>query len=207
MQKNGVKPFGDLIRFSRTMTTIPLVPFLSRLWPHRRTRLKILHFVLFPLALWFTLLDAGDNLPMTAAVLRFTSTLALIFVIAATIMTFDAWINGMASRPGPKLPPWAKRVHWWMHRILLAMVAFVPLVGLAIGITASRQLWAGGIVPIGVPFSLPRLNFVLGEIHKWQFYALSALIAGHALFHIWRHVRLKDNALRIMAPKAWHRFL
>ena len=29
----------------------------------------------------------------------------------------------------------------------------------------------------------------------------------HALFHIWRHLRLGDNALRIMAPKRLHRYL
>jgi len=182
-------------------------PRLSLLWPHRRTRLKILHFVLFPLALFFTIFDAGDNLPATAGVLRFTSILALIFVTAATVMTFDAMLHGMASRPGPKLPPWARRVHWWLHRALVVMVALVPVLGLVIGLTASRQLWAGGIVPIGVPFSLPRLNYVVGEVHAVQFYLLSALIGAHVLFNLWRHYWLRDNALRIIAPKRWHKYL
>jgi cytochrome b561 len=189
------------------MTASPLLLSLRRYWPHRRTRLKILHWVLFPLAAWFTFLDPGDNLPMTPEVLRFTSILALIFVTAATWMTFDALINGMAGRPGPKLPPWARRVHWAMHRLLVAGAAFVALSGLALGITASRQLWAGGIVPIGIPLSMPELNHLIGVIHRWEFYGLSALITLHALFHIWRHYALRDNALRIMAPKRWHRFL
>lgn len=185
---------------------IPALP-LRRLWPHRRTRLKVLHAVVFPLALFFTLFDAGDNLPATSGVLRFTSILALIFSTAALIWMIDSLLNGMASRPGPKLPGWARRVHWWMHRALVAGLAFVALSGLALGITASRQLWAGGIVPLGIPLNMPDLNHLIGQIHAVEFYMLSALIGLHALFHIWRHVRLRDNALRIMAPKAWHKFL
>jgi superoxide oxidase len=193
------------------MSAAPLTPLLSRLlgllWPHRRTRLKVMHYVLIPLTLWFTILDPGDNLPATPDVLRFTSILALIFVTAANLMTWDALFNGMASRPGPKLPPWAKTAHWWMHRLLVVEVALVAFTGLLLGITASRQLWAGGIVPIGVPLSMPELNHAIGVFHRWQFYSLSVLMALHAAFHIWRHYALRDNALRIMAPKRWHKYL
>ena len=48
------------------------------------------------------------------------------------------------------------------------------------------------------------LNRLIGRIHSYEFYALSGLIAVHAAFHVWRHFWLRDNALRIMAPKwAW----
>jgi cytochrome b561 len=30
---------------------------------------------------------------------------------------------------------------------------------------------------------------------------------AHVGFHIWRHIKLRDNALRIMALKAFHRYL
>ena len=33
------------------------------------------------------------------------------------------------------------------------------------------------------------------------------VIILHAGFHIWRHARLRDNALRIMFPKVMHRYL
>lgn len=189
------------------MTALPnLRPFPIR-WPHRRLRLKVLHFTMAPLALWFTFLDPGDPLPSTFFWVRFQSVLALIFVIGAVFWTLDAGWNGMASRPGPKLPPWARRVHWWMHRMLIGGFALVALTGLGLGLTANRQLWAGGIVPIGVPLHLPEWNHLIGKIHKYEFYALSALIAAHALFHIWRHFHLRDNALRIMAPKRWHKYL
>jgi cytochrome b561 len=40
-----------------------------------------------------------------------------------------------------------------------------------------------------------------------RFYAIAILAIAHAGFHIWRHIKLRDNALRIMALKAFHRYL
>nr|WP_229666005.1 hypothetical protein [Wenxinia marina] len=77
----------------------------------------------------------------------------------------------------------------------------VALSGLGLGLTASRQLMAGGFVPVRVPLSMPQLNAWIGWVHGREFCALSALTAVHAAFHVWRHVRLRDNALRIMAPR------
>ncbi|WP_254796871.1 hypothetical protein [Sulfitobacter albidus] len=50
-------------------------------------------------------------------------------------------------------------------------------------------------------------NELIGTLHIYQFYLLGAVIAFHAGFHIWRHIALRDNALRIMAPRFLHRFL
>ena len=50
-------------------------------------------------------------------------------------------------------------------------------------------------------------NDIVGQIHIIEFYALGVVAAGHALFHIWRHYGLRDNALRIMVPKRLQRFL
>ena len=83
----------------------------------------------------------------------------------------------------------------------------MALTGFGLGLTASRQLWAGDIVPIAYPLNLPQWNDLIGHIHIIEFYTLAAIAILHAGFHIWRHVKLRDNALRIMAPKALHRFL
>ncbi len=53
----------------------------------------------------------------------------------------------------------------------------------------------------------PRLNSLVGIVHSIEFYGLAALALFHAGFHIWRHIKLRDNALRIMAPKVFHRYL
>ena len=51
------------------------------------------------------------------------------------------------------------------------------------------------------------LNEYVGDFHIIQFYTLAAIIAVHAVFHLWRHFRLRDNALRIMVPKTFHKWL
>ena len=68
-------------------------------------------------------------------------------------------------------------------------------------------LKAGGFLPIAPPLDMPLPNRIIGWLHTYQFYALGVVALVHAGFHTWRHVRLKDNALRIMAPRRLHRFL
>jgi cytochrome b561 len=40
-----------------------------------------------------------------------------------------------------------------------------------------------------------------------RFAAIAVLVIAHAGFHIWWHIKLRDNASRIMALKAFHRYL
>lgn len=54
---------------------------------------------------------------------------------------------------------------------------------------------------------MPMSNRIIGWLHTYQFYALGIVAIVHAGFHTWRHFYLRDNALRIMAPKRLHRFL
>ena len=66
----------------------------------------------------------------------------------------------------------------------------------------SQSTWRGQ--------SLRELDFrtaVAEEIHEITFDLLIIGIVVHALFHVWRHFRLKDNALKIMVPKSLHKWL
>lgn len=175
--------------------------------PARRTMLKAIHWTMVPLALWFTLVQPGDVAAIGPWAVELHSILGLIFVSGALIWWADYMRRGLASRPGPKLPPWARRVHRVLHRVMIWGLFGVALTGLGLGLTASRQLWAGGIVPIGVPLGMPRANDLIGLIHSIEFYILAGIIAFHAGFHTWRHVTLRDNALRIMAPRALYKYL
>jgi cytochrome b561 len=83
----------------------------------------------------------------------------------------------------------------------------VALGGFGLGLTSYIQLKAGLWLPIAPPMGWREANRLIGTLHIYQFYLLGIVIAGHAAFHIWRHIKLRDNALRIMAPKALHRFL
>ena len=78
--------------------------------------------------------------------------------------------------------------------------------GLA-GLTAAFPVRAFGVIPLSPGWGSDTLHGIAEEIHEFAFDALTVLIIAHAGFHIWRHLRLKDNALRIMTPKALHRYL
>lgn len=160
-----------------------------------------------PLFAWFVLVQPQDVSRIGPAAVRFHSVMGLIFVSAALLWTGIYLRRGLASRPGPKLRGWARRLHPLLHKTLIWGIFAVAVTGFFIGLTSAVQLWAGGIVPIARPLDLPQANDWIGVIHSIQFYALAAIAAFHAAFHIWRHIALGDNALRIMAPKALHRFL
>ncbi len=174
---------------------------------HRRTWLKWLHWSMLPLVLWFTFVQPDDIRPLGEEAFMFHSVLGLIFVSLALLWTADYMRRGLAGRPGPKLTGRLRTLHLLMHRTLIWGLFLVAFTGFLLGLTSTVLLWAGGIVPIAPPLGLPRANDLVGSVHAIEFYTLAALVAGHALFHIWRHFGLHDNALRIMVPRALHRFL
>jgi cytochrome b561 len=171
----------------------------------RRTVLKIMHWAMLPLTIWFVVMQPKDVAPL--GLFQFHSTLALIFVTITLIWTAMHLRKGLASRPGPKLPPWARTVHQALHKIIIWGLFGVAVTGFLIGLTSTVQLRAAGFLPFAPPMGWPEANRIVGMIHTVEFYILAAIIAFHAGFHIWRHLRLRDNALRIMAPKALHRWL
>lgn len=180
---------------------------LASLIPHRRTRLKILHWSVLPLLIWFFAVQPEDVRPIGQWAFQVHSVFGLIFVSLALLWTADYLRKGLASRPGPKLPHAARRIHQIMHHSIVWGLFGVALTGFLLGLTSNVLLWAGGILPIAPPLGLPHANDLVGRVHEVEFYLLAGLIAAHALFHIWRHFGLKDNALRIMAPKRLHKYL
>ena len=176
-------------------------------WPHRRRILKLVHWAMVPMFAWFILVQPADVARIGPLAVRFHSVMGLVFVSAALFWTGLYLRNGLLGRPGPKLTGWARWLHPILHKTLIWGIFGVALTGLLIGITSTVQLWAGGIVPIAVPLNMPRANDWVGTLHSIEFYGLALIAALHACFHIWRHVRLRDNALRIMVPKALYRFL
>lgn len=180
---------------------------IKQVIPARRTGLKMLHGAMIPLMIWFVIFQPSDVARMGRFWVRFHSVLGLIFVSLALMWFADYWRRGLASRPGPKLPPWAKSIHFWMHRVIIWGVFSVAVGGFLLGLSASRQLWAGNIVPVAVPMDLPEINDAVGVLHIFEFYLLGLIIVSHAGFHIWRHYWLRDNVLRIMAPKTLQKYL
>ncbi|MEL6958637.1 MAG: cytochrome B [Pseudomonadota bacterium] len=180
---------------------------LTKHLPHRRTAMKWLHWGIIPFFIWFIFADPDALRRMGPRVFQFHSMMGLIFVSIALIWTGLTLRRGLLSRPGPKLTGWARWVHRPLHLTLVWGLFLVAFGGLLLGLTASFQMMAGGIVPIGVPLNMPRAHHIIGELHTLQFYVLAGIVLFHAGFHIWRHIKLRDNALRIMAPRVFHRYL
>ena len=175
--------------------------------PTRRTALKWLHWTMVPLFIWFLLVQPDDVTPFGPRAFQAHSILALIFVSLSLAWFADLLRRGLASRPGPKLRGWLRHLHRWLHLVLIWGLFLVALTGFLLGLTSATLLKAGGFLPIAPPMGWHAANQIVGQFHIIEFYALGGVVALHAGFHIWRHVRLHDNALRIMAPKRLHRFL
>lgn len=173
----------------------------------RRTWLKVLHWVTLPLFVWFVLVQPRDVARWGDWAVTLHSVLGLVFVSLALLWTLSLIRQGLASRPGPKLTGWARAVHRPLHLTIVWGLFGVALTGFLLGLTASRILFAGTILPIAPPLGLDGANHWVGLLHTVEFYGLAVIVAGHAAYHIWRHYALRDNALRIMAPKALQRFL
>lgn len=180
---------------------------IIRSLPHRRAWLKFSHALMIPLLVWFIFVTPDDVLPFGPAAFQAHSLLALVFVTISLIWYGDYLRRGLAGRPGPKLGPKARQFHRILHIVMIWGLFGVAVTGFLIGLTASRLLKAGGILPIAPPLGLPQAHEIIGKIHIYEFYLLGVIVIVHAGFHIWRHVRLRDNALRIMAPRILHKIL
>lgn len=190
------------------MTSAPsLRRRLTARLPARRTRLKLLHGVMIPLFIWFLLVTPEVVVPFGPRAFQAHSILALIFVTLSLIWYAALLKRGLASRPGPKLRGRLRTLHRWLHLTLIWGLFGVAVTGFLLGLTSPRLLKAGGFLPIAPPLDIREANHIIGQIHIYEFYLLGLIALVHAGFHTWRHIRLKDNALRIMAPKRLHRFL
>ncbi|WP_253279651.1 cytochrome B [Loktanella sp. 3ANDIMAR09] len=175
--------------------------------PVRRTLVKWTHLAMIPMFVWFLFVTPAVVVPFGPAAFQAHSTLALVFVTLTLVWYADYLRRGLVGRPGPKLSPRAKVIHQWLHKTLIWGLFGVALTGFLLGLTSDRLLKAGGFLPFAPPLDMKAANEIIGKIHIYEYYLLAVIAVGHAGFHIWRHVKLRDNALRIMAPKRWHRYL
>lgn len=179
----------------------------SRMTISRRTYQNWLHWLLVPLFVWFLLVTPDDVLPFGPRAFQFHSILALIFVSLSLLWTADLMWHGLASRPGPKLKGWQCSIHRGLRLTLIWGLCLIAAGGFLPGLTSSRLLKAGGFLPIAPPMGGADWNEAVGTVHIYQFCALRVVVVAPAAFHIWRHYRLHDGALRIMLPRILHRHL
>ncbi len=178
----------------------------------RRTILKWLHWVGFGLLVYFFFVEPDDAERATSDAAR-TDALAthaglgVLLAVLVAIWSLTYWRQGMAGRPGPKLPPLARKAHQWGHRALYWALPTMMLTGALTGLAAPFPVLGFGAIPLNFGVGSVTAHEIAAEVHEIAFHALTILALAHIAFHLWRHYVVKDNALRIMAPKVLHRWL
>lgn len=176
----------------------------------KRVLVKWLHWVAFGLMLYFFFVEPevegtadarGDMLSTHAG-------MGMLLGVVTLIWTWIYFRNGPLGRPGPKLPGWGKRVHRVVNTGLYWLVPLTVMTGGMAGLASDYPVLGFGVVPLNpTGWGTKGLHDLAEEIHEIAFNATILLIFAHLIFHVWRHVRLKDNALRIMTPKILHKYL
>ena len=69
------------------------------LLPHRRTLMKLLHWGMVPLFIWFLLVQPADVARIGPAAVRFHSVMGLVFVSAALLWWVSYMRRGLLGRP------------------------------------------------------------------------------------------------------------
>ncbi|WP_406648808.1 cytochrome b/b6 domain-containing protein [Aliisedimentitalea scapharcae] len=172
-----------------------------------RTMLKWLHWLSALLLMYFLLIEPEDNRSDPGLALSTHAGMGVLLAIVTATWLLVYWRKGLAGRPGPKLPGWARPVHQLSHRALQIGLPVVVLTGALAGLTAPFAIRAFGVVQINPGIAPRGLHKLAEDIHEIAFDALLVLIVAHIVFHLWRHFLVRDNALRIMVPKALHKYL
>lgn len=173
----------------------------------RRTLLKWVHWSSLFLILYFYLVEPEENRVDPGTALSTHAGVGMLLAVITAIWLAMYLSKGLAGRAGPKLPAWAKKLHPIQHKLLQVGVPIMVASGALAGLLAPFAIEAFGVLPINPAFGSKTLHGLATEIHEIVFNALIIVIVAHALFHLWRHFLLKDNALRIMVPKALHKYL
>ena len=178
---------------------------------NRRKAIKVLHWTAFFLLLYFFFVEPdeverGPDAAKSAA-LSTHAGVGFLLAIVTGVWSVMFLIKGPAGRPGPKLPAWGKRLHPILNTGLYYLLPIMVLTGALSGLLAPFAVMGFGVIPLNFGVGVRGLHSVMTEIHEITFDALTLLAIAHLCFHIGRHVLLKDNALKIMAPRALHRYL
>ncbi|MDO6520538.1 cytochrome b/b6 domain-containing protein [Shimia thalassica] len=177
---------------------------------NRRSFLKWLHWLSAALILYFFLVEPEDDVQGALAKADALSTHAGMGVLLALVTAL--WLGlyvrkGLAGRPGPKLPAWGKRFHELSHKVLQIGVPVMVASGAFAGLAGPFAIRAFDWFQITPGIGGKGLHNFAEEVHEIVFNGLLIVIVAHIIFHVGRHFLLKDNALRIMAPRVLHKYL
>ena len=176
----------------------------------KRGLVKWLHWVAFGLLLYFWLVEpeVDGQGPARSEMLSTHAGMGMLLTVVTLIWSWIYFRNGPLGRAGPKLPNWGKRVHRVTNTGLYWLVPVTVATGGMAGLASDYPVLGFGFVPLNpTGWGSAGLHELAQEIHEQAFHVTILMIFVHLVFHVWRHVILKDNALRIMVPKILHKYL
>lgn len=102
-------------------------------------------------------------------------------------------------------PAWEAKAAHWAHRALYALMAAMPLSGVAVALTARQPMPVLGlgwmsIDAIPAVLSSPTLNKVLEEAHEAVSSILVAVVALHVAATAWHALVRRDAVAQRMVP-------
>ncbi|RVT86613.1 cytochrome B [Rhodobacteraceae bacterium CCMM004] len=173
----------------------------------RRTAVTWLLWSSLAFLVCFVAVEPEDVRDLGAAALGLHAGVGVLFALVVAVWFGRYLARGLAGRPGPKLTGLARQTHPWRHRALYSGLVAMLAAGGLIGIAAPYVVAAFGVLPLGPGPDLRSLHGAAQGIHEVVFSLLIAGVVLHAVFHLWRHTALRDDALRIMVPRTLHRWL
>lgn len=178
----------------------------------KRVLLKWLHWSVAALMLYFFLVE--PEVETTAPLLARSEGLSThagtgMLLACLTLVWMAVYARGgPLGRPGPKLPAWAKHAHRAVNTGLYILLPATVISGAVAGLASDYPVMGFGVIPlIPLGWGNATLHSLAEDVHEFVFDVTLLAILAHAAFHIWRHYMLRDNALRIMAPKRLHPYL
>lgn len=178
----------------------------------KRVWVKWLHWTAFGLMAWFFFVEpeVEDRAPDAVRTdgLSTHAGMGMLLAVVAVLWVLTLWRHGLLGRPGPKLKGWMRPAHRWLNLGLAIALPMTVVSGGMAGLASDYPVLGFVIVPLNPSgWGSASWHDVAEEVHEIVFDVTILLVLAHARFHVLRHVVLKDNALRIMAPKVMHRWL
>lgn len=174
---------------------------------NRRFFLKWMHWLTAGTILYFFLVEPSENRTDPGGALSTHAGMGVLLAFVTALWLSMYLRRGLAGRPGPKLPKWANRFHAFSHKLIQYGVPVIVASGAFAGLAAPFVIRAFGSYQINFGFGSKGIHEFSQEVHEVVFNGLLILIVAHIAFHLWRHLVLKDNALRVMVPKFLHKHL
>lgn len=173
----------------------------------KRSPIKWIHWFSFLALLDFFFVEPAENSTDRGAALATHAGVGIVLAIVSLVWIVDVLRGGSKDGPGPKLSQGGKRFRLITHQTMFWGMILSIGSGFFAGLVAPYDIRAIGMLLINTGTGSKAMHDVIGEAHGLIFNLLIMLTLVHIGFHLWRHLHLRDNALKIMMPRALHRFL